>query len=132
MVWDRETLKSRGLISNGHCLPYNPGLVERARELRKQMTPSEVKLWVNLLRDFRYRVLRQRPIDHFIVDFYCPRMKLVIEIDGANHFSENGGEYDKERETILKSYGLKVIRFSNSEIQSHFEEVCKKIANCSR
>ncbi|HBE56853.1 MAG TPA: endonuclease, partial [Cyanobacteria bacterium UBA11366] len=68
-------------------LPYNPALVARAKELRKNMTPAEKKLWYGYLRTFQFRVLRQRPIDHFIVDFYCPSLKLVIEVDGESHFT---------------------------------------------
>ncbi len=65
-----------GLITNGRHLPYNPKLVARARELRREMTPAEKKLWFQFLRDFKYPVLRQRPIDHSIVDFYGAGLNL--------------------------------------------------------
>jgi very-short-patch-repair endonuclease len=70
------------LIDSDFHLPYNPKLVERAKNLRKNMTPAEKKLWYSYLRNFKFRVLRQKPIDNFIVDFYCAKLKLVIEIDG--------------------------------------------------
>nr|WP_226577239.1 DUF559 domain-containing protein [Microseira wollei] len=78
-------MASANLIDTCFHLPYNPQLVERAKELRKNMTPAEKKLWNNYLRRFQFRVLRQRPIDNFIVDFYCANLKLVIEIDGEKH-----------------------------------------------
>jgi len=71
-------------------LPYNTALVARAKELRKNMTLAEKKLWYSYLKNFKFKVLRQRPIDHFIVDFYCPSLKLVIEIDGDTHFTDEG------------------------------------------
>ena len=97
-------------------LPYNKNLVPRAKELRKNMTLAEKKLWYDYLRDFKYRVHRQRPIDNFIVDFYCPQLKLVIEIDGDSHYTENAQEYDRQRTEILQGYGLKVIRFNNHDV----------------
>ena len=127
MAWDSETLEERRLVSTGFHLPYNPDLIHRAREMRKNMTEAECKLWKKLLHDFKFRVLRQRPIDHFIVDFYCPKLKLVIEIDGAAHFSDAGQAADKERTNILESYGLKVIRFTDSEVLCHFPQVCELI-----
>ncbi|MCX6556559.1 MAG: DUF559 domain-containing protein [Candidatus Aminicenantes bacterium] len=116
MDWDQETLKERDLISTGFHLPYNPDLVERARAMRKNMTVSEIKLWLGLLRHFKYRVLRQRPIDNFIVDFYCPKI---------------GKKYDAERSRILEGYGLRIIRIANNDVKNHFPEVCKKISTIS-
>ena len=87
--------------SNNFHLPYNPDLVAKARELRKNMTPAEKKLWHGYLRSFKFRVLRQRPIAFFIVDFYCAALKLVIEVDGDSHFTEAGRAYDAERTSIL-------------------------------
>jgi len=104
-------------------LPYNRKLVSRAKELRKNMTVAEQKLWKNYLKTFPYRVYRQRPIENFIVDFYCPKLKLVIEIDGDSHYQENAQAYDKERTQILQTYGLKVIRFQNDEVLDNFAGV---------
>ncbi|MEG4535481.1 DUF559 domain-containing protein [Microcoleus sp. D2_18a_D3] len=75
--------------SNFH-LPYNPKLIPIAKQLRKNPTPAEKKLWQDFLRNFPFRVLRQRPIDNFIVDFYCAALQLGIEIDGESHFTEEG------------------------------------------
>ena len=112
--------------SNFH-LPYNPQLIPIAKELRKNPTPAERKLWQDFLRNFPFRVLRQRPIDNFIVDFYCAALKLVIEVDGESHFTEQGKQYDTERTSILEGYGLKVIRFTNVEVWQSFEGVCREL-----
>ena len=104
-------------------LPYNKNLVSRAKELRKNMTVAEQKIWKNYLKSFPYRVYRQRPIENFIVDFYCPQLKLVIEIDGETHYTESAQEYDRERTRVLQGYGLKVIRFKNDDVLSNFTGV---------
>jgi very-short-patch-repair endonuclease len=114
---------TKNLNNSDFYLPYNPKLVERAKELRKNMTPAEKKLWCEYLKNFQFRVLRQRTIHHFIVDFYCPTLKLVIEIDGESHFTEEGKDYDLERTRILEGYGLKVIRFTNSQVLNQFDSV---------
>ena len=104
-------------------LPYNKNLVSRAKDLRKNLTLAEKQIWYEYLRDHQYRVYRQRPIDNFIVDFYCPKLKLVIEIDGNSHYRENAQEYDSQRTAILQGYGLKVIRFTNKEVLHNLEGV---------
>ena len=108
-------------------LPYNPTLLPRAKELRKNMTAAEKKLWYGYLRTLKFRVLRQRPIDYFKVDFYCPKLKLVIEIDGESHFTDEGKAYDQERTERLEGYGLKVIRFTNQEVLNNFEGIYEKL-----
>jgi len=115
------------LKNSDFCLPYNPDLVLRAKELRKNMTAAEKKLWHEYLRNLEFRVLRQRPIAHFIVDFYCPSFKLVIEVDGDSHFTDEGKEYDRERTQCLEGYGLKVVRFTNYQVLQEFESVCEAI-----
>lgn len=110
--------------NNNFYLPYDANLITRAKELRKNMTVAEKKLWHGYLRNFKFRVLRQRPIANFIVDFYCAALKLVIEVDGDSHFTEEGCAYDAERTSILEGYGLKVIRFTNYEVLHCFESVC--------
>lgn len=122
-------MTERGLVSSRYHLPYYPKLVERAKELRQKMTRAEKTLWYKFLRGFPFRVLRQRPINHYIVDFYCPKLKLVIEIDGDQHITEDGKSYDNERTAVLNSYGLVVIRFTNDEIERNFETVCQKISS---
>lgn len=116
-----------GLISTGFHIPYNPKLKERARELRKNMTVSERKIWKDLLRKLPFPVLRQKPLDNYIADFYSPALKLVIEIDGSVHSSSDGKEYDEVRTKVFEGYGLRVIRFTNDEVMKNFEQVCEKI-----
>jgi very-short-patch-repair endonuclease len=108
-------------------LPYNADLVFRAKTMRKNPTPAERKLWQDCLRHLPVRFLRQRPIEHFIVDFYCAASQLVIELDGDGHFSEQGKAYDAERSAILEGYGLSVVRFTNQQVLEEFEGVCHTI-----
>ncbi|MCX6147018.1 MAG: endonuclease domain-containing protein [Candidatus Kapabacteria bacterium] len=118
---------NQNLISRTGGLPYNPKLVERARELRKNLTEMEKKIWFQFLRNHIIVFHRQKIIDNFIVDFYCSKAKLIIEIDGDSHFTENGLEYDILRTSILENYNLKLIRFTNIEVRNNFEYVCMKI-----
>ena len=117
----------RGLIQVNSRLPYNPKLTDRAKELRKNMTKEEKKLWYNFLSKTDYRFLRQRPIDNYIVDFYCAEYRLVIEIDGSHHYTEDGFKYDSVRSEILSGYDIKVIRFTNQDINNNFNGVCQRI-----
>jgi very-short-patch-repair endonuclease len=97
--------------------------------MRQNPTPAERKLWYEYLRNVPVRVLRQKPIDRFIVDFYCASVKLAIEIDGEQHFTESGTIYDTQRSAVLDGYGIEVIRFTNHEVINDFDGVCQKIAN---
>lgn len=106
---------------------YNDELKDRSRELRKNMTRQEKHLWYDFLRDYPVKIYRQRSIDCFIADFYCSRAHLVIEIDGSQHYTDEAAVYDNERTKKLEQYGLKVIRFSNCDIDEHFEGVCMMI-----
>ena len=96
------------------------------------MTVAEKKLWNNYLKNFNHRVLRQRPINNFIVDFYCAELKLVIEIDGDSHFTDEGKSYDTARTKILEGYGIKVIRFTNDDVLNNLEGVCQRIEDLIR
>lgn len=95
--------------------------------MRKNPTPAEKKLW-EYLREAPLKFYRQRPIDNFIVDFYCEKIKLIIEVDGDSHFTESGIVYDEARTKILEGYQLKVIRFTNDEVLHDYESVCSEIA----
>lgn len=106
---------------------YNKKLISRAKKLRKEMTQQERHLWYDFLRNHPTKFYKQKVIDNFIVDFYCHKAKLVIEIDGSQHYTEEGMAYDRERTKILNSYGLDVIRFSNRDVDKNFEDVCKII-----
>lgn len=119
-----------GLISRAGCLPYNPKLKERARELRKNLTVAEYKLWQGYLRYHKHTFHRQKPIDHYIVDFYNSEFQLVIEIDGEQHSTPEGKEYDQHRDETLRGYGLNVLRFSNQQVMESFDEVVGEIEKC--
>jgi len=106
---------------------YNSQMKETARKLRKNMTGQEKRLWYDFLRDYPIKWYRQRSIDRFIVDFFSFRAKLIIEIDGSQHYTEDGLAYDKIRTDILEKYDLEVIRFSNIEIERHFAGVCQAV-----
>ena len=128
VIFDLDSLHMRGLVYNGKHFPYNPDNIAKAQELRENMTPQERKLWKGFLQKFPARFLRQRPVDQYILDFYCAEYRLAIEIDGMQHFSECGKEYDRVRSNILSIYKIKVLRFSNKEIDEQFETVCRKIS----
>ncbi|MGC9316091.1 MAG: endonuclease domain-containing protein, partial [bacterium] len=91
------------------------------------MTQAERKLWHELLRGHALRFIRQHPIDNYIVDFYCPTLKLVLEVDGDTHYTEEGKTYDAERTYILEQYGLRIIRYTNTEILQSFPAVCEDL-----
>ena len=105
----------------------NGYLTDRAQELRKSATEQERHLWYAFLHDYPVRFRRQVPIDRFIADFVCSKAKMILELDGSQHSIENGPAYDKERDAILASYGYKVFRIANSEINDHFNGVCEWI-----
>jgi very-short-patch-repair endonuclease len=110
---------------------YNakPHIFEKAKALRNNMTNSELTLWEKLkgkqMLGLRFRP--QHPIDIFIADFYCHPLKLVIEVDGGIHKSKDQKEYDIGREAELENWDLKVIRFTNEEIESDCNKVIKEI-----
>ena len=108
-------------------LPYNKNLTPLAKKLRKNMTPYERRLWYDFLSKHPVKFYRQKPIDEFIVDFYCCEAKLVIEIDGGQHYIESCAIKDEKRTEILKSLGLEVIRVSNLDIHNNFGGVCEMI-----
>ncbi len=108
-------------------IPKNDAMLPRARELRKDMTPQERKLWYLFLRKYPVKIYKQRIIGSFIVDFYCASAKLVIEADGSQHYTEQGLAYDAERSAFLESLGLRVLRFTNQQIDDDFRSVCEAI-----
>ncbi|MBE6807803.1 MAG: endonuclease domain-containing protein [Ruminococcaceae bacterium] len=108
-------------------LNYKSKNIALAKTLRKQATPQENHLWYDFLRRYPVRFQRQKAIDCYIVDFYCHQAKLVIEIDGTQHFEEGGQEYDAMRTMRLEELGLQVIRISNRQINEEFDRVCAYI-----
>ena len=95
-----------------------------AQQLRREMTREERHLWYDFLRTLPITVNRQKVIGPYIVDFYCASAKLVIELDGSQHYDEEGLIKDTERTKALNNYGISVLRFTNREINDKFEAVC--------
>ena len=108
-------------------IPKDNKKLATARRLRRDMTPHERKLWYLFLQKYPTKIYKQRIIDRFIVDFYCASAKLVIEIDGSQHFEEDGLNSDAKRTEILEQYGLHVVRYTNREIDREFSAVCQQI-----
>ena len=108
-------------------LPYDGRLNGRAFDLRHEMTPQEKRLWYAYLRTYPVKVYRQRVIEHFIVDFYCPLARLVIELDGSQHYEDEHIKKDFERDEYLRHLGIKVLRYSNLDVNRNFEGVCMDI-----
>ena len=110
-------------------LQYNKKNVNLARNLRKNMTYPETVLWSRIrLKQLKgYQFYRQKPIDEFIVDFYCPKAKLVIELDGSQHKSTASIKNDSVKDNHLINLGLKVLRFNNNDVTENIEGVLNNI-----
>ena len=108
-------------------LPYEKNLIARAKQLRKEATKQENHLWYDFLRDHPMRFQRQKTIGNYIVDFYCHKAKLVVELDGSQHYSPEDMRHDQIRTAYLQSQGLKVLRFSNLDVLQQFASVCEAI-----
>ncbi len=110
-------------------LPYNGSLKQLSRQLRDNMTDAEKRLWAKIrMKQLKgCQFYRQKPIGDYIVDFFCPRAKLVIEVEGSHHFSDEMTEYDTIRNEYLSSLGLRVIRFTNTDVLTHIESVVESI-----
>ena len=108
-------------------IPKDNSQLENARRLRRSMTPHERKLWYLFLRKYPVKMYKQRIIGKYIVDFYCASAKLVIELDGSQHYESQEIAHDTERTAYLETLGLKVLRFSNREIDRDFHSVCEQI-----
>lgn len=102
-------------------------LRSRAQELRRNATKEENHLWYDFLRRYPIQFRRQKVFGRFIVDFYCAKANLVVEIDGSQHYEEDGMAYDRERTAYLNGLGLEVIRFSNRDVNERFQAVCQMI-----
>ena len=105
----------------------NKNLVNVARMLRREMTPQEKHLWYDFLGKYPVKIYRQRIIDNFVADFYCHKARLVIEIDGAQHYTPKGRSHDEARTEAIEKYGISVIRFTNGDVDTRFEAVCNAI-----
>lgn len=106
---------------------FNPALLSSARKLRKNMTKEERHLWYDFLRTYPVKFTKQKIIGNYIVDFYCAEAKIVIELDGSQHFEPEAIEHDAVRTSFLASFGLTVYRIPNSEVNRNFTAVCEYI-----
>ena len=102
----------------------NNELLNIARILRRNMTRQEKRLWYDYLQHYPIKVYKQRIIDNYIADFFCYQARLVIELDGSQHYTVEGKSYDAARTEVLEKYGLQVLRFTNMDIDKKFEGVC--------
>ncbi len=105
-------------------IKYRSDLKQKARKLRHDSTPAEKFIWIKILRNRQllgYKFIRQKPIGNFVVDFFCSKLKLAIEIDGHTHDIDS--EYDKQRTIQLNSLGIEVVRYSNSDVLKNIEGV---------
>ena len=108
---------------------YDKSLVKNAQILRKEMTKEEKHLWYDFLKKLPIQVKRQKNIENYILDFYIPTHKTAIEIDGIQHTSEEGRTQDEKRDMVLSLYGIKVLRFKNTDINNNFLSVADEILN---
>ena len=105
----------------------NPSLKPLAQELRRNMTKEEKHLWYDFLKKLPIKFNRQKVIGNYIVDFYCAEAKVVIELDGAQHYELNAREKDTIRDEYLNSLGILVLRYTNIDLHKNFEGICKDI-----
>jgi very-short-patch-repair endonuclease len=112
-----------------NTLPYTATLKENARQLRNNQTDSEQALWTRIrkkhIRDIQF--YRQKPIGHYIVDFFAPKINLVVEIDGSQHQEQEQAKKDRQRDSYLKSRGLKILRFNSRETLLETDAVAEEI-----
>ena len=107
----------------------NEALTSNAKKLRREMTKEERHLWYDFLKSLPETFHRQKVIGKYIVDFYCASAKIVIELDGSQHYDDEGLLSDKERDRYLDSLGITVLRYSNLEVNQNFTGVCEDILN---
>ena len=106
---------------------YNPILTANAQTLRNNMTQEERKLWYVFLKELPITINRQKVFGKYILDFYCASAKVAIELDGSQHYEEEGHAKDEERDQFLKERGITVLRYSNREVNFQFRDVCEDI-----
>jgi len=106
---------------------YNSELIPNAKKLCKGMTKEERHLWYDFLKQLPMTVHRQKPVGNYIVDFYIASAKIVIELDGSQHYEETNQAYDRMRDAYLPELGCKVLRYSNADVNYRFRDVCEDI-----
>ena len=105
----------------------NPKLTPFAQKLRREMTKEERHLWYDFLKDLPVTFNRQKVIGDYIADFYCASSKIVIELDGSQHYEDQGMQSDEIRDAYFSSLGIRVLRYSNKDIKKNFEGICEDI-----
>ena len=108
-------------------MPQSKKMITRARQLRREMTKEERHLWYDFLRNYAPRFTRQKIVEPYILDFYCHTANLAVELDGGQHYEDNGKLYDARRTAYLQQQGIQVVRFSNLDVMQNFEGVCLEI-----
>ncbi len=108
-------------------LPRNSNLLGHARHLRREMTKEERHLWYDFLRNYPAKIYKQKIVGNYILDFYCEKAKLAIELDGSQHYEDAGLEQDRKRTDDLARLGIRVLRFSNNDVNQQFQSVCEAI-----
>ena len=108
-------------------MEQNQNLKIRAQKLRREQTKEEARLWYQFLSRYPCRFRRQYVIGNYIADFYCHKAKLVVELDGSQHYDAQAEEYDRKRTQYMKSQELMVLRFTNLDVQKRFRSVCEAI-----
>jgi len=120
---------TKGGLGDFLMISYNKKLKYRSRELRTNMTDAERRLWSKIRRKqiMGRPFYRQKPVGNYIVDFYCPSAKLIIEVDGGHHCQDEHRDYDRGRDDFLRRLGFEVLRFSNLDVLKNIEGVVEKI-----
>ena len=108
---------------------HNSALTDRAKDLRTNATKEETKLWYDFLRKLPVHFCRQKVIGNYIVDFYCASKRLVIELDGSQHYEAEGQVYDARRDEYLAAHGITVLRYSNYDFSRMYDVICRDILN---
>lgn len=106
---------------------YKKRLKPNAQRLRKEMTKEERHLWYDFLKTVPFQFNRQKVIGNYIIDFYCDRAKIAVELDGSQHYENAGQAYDRKRDLYLEENGIKVLRYANSDVNQNFRSVCEDI-----
>ena len=124
---DEEKELALAVRMQGGTMRHNSKLTSRAQELRRNMTKEERRLWYEYLRNHPHRFRRQVTCGRFILDFYCAAAKIAVDLDGSQHYTPEGKQYDAERSEYLVSQGIEVLRFSNTDVLQNLYGVCQMI-----
>ena len=108
-------------------IPYDQDMTAIAQTLRRNATPEEGKLWQLYLRKYPVQFRRQKPMGRYVLDFYCGKARLAVELDGAQHFTAEGLAADQNRTSYLEQLGIQVLRFTNNDVNNRLNDVCRAI-----